>query len=163
MKGFSRVALPEDIKAGRLYLLPRGPEEPLLFQAVFDACSTAGETTALIFDQRAGQVPGLENLQIRSPLVELGEIQVRIEPLSVSGSAFTSRLERGSLLVDGDRPIICAADGPYGWRMVDLSTGTVVNEDFGHRWLTFDRWAILSAREDDCESVLFEGIGSRHS
>lgn len=156
IRGFAGVVPDHALEPGRFYIAPAYGQGSVLFQCVQtdEPLDDGFRVKALIIS--TGEAVGLEFAQIphASSFVALDDVHVRVDPTSLSHSAFSSHLQAGMFVVDGDQTIVCAPYGYRGYRAVNLTSGHTINGPLGHAWLSFTRWSLVVDDEAGDELVL---------
>ena len=145
IRGLAGVIPEQSVEVGRYYLAIGYQGGPTLFQCVETDEQFEGRfrQKALLFTSGGSPLLELGELPPQGPFVVLDDVHTRIDPTSVSASAFTSSLQAGTFIVDGDQPIVMASVGWRGWSAVNLSTGRTVSQGLNHGWLSFTRWSLV--------------------
>ena len=134
-------------EVGRFYLNPGYGKGAWLFQCIQlpEAIDGVPQKKALLF--RVGEESVLEIIDLpdRSSVAALYDVHVRIDPTSISNNSNSSLFV---FLVVGETPVICASNGGTGgqrrgWRLINLSNGTVMPSVEINDSVSFDRWSLV--------------------
>ena len=146
IRGFDRIVAEHELEVGRFYMTHtyRGPA---LFQWVQTGqrvdddyrrmplnFTSAGDTDIRLYAGSDGS----------APYIRLPDVHIRIDPESVSGSAFSTSIRASMLLVRGEEVFLTVPTTThFEWSVVNLSTGQLQSGRFDHNWLAFTRWSLV--------------------
>lgn len=162
--GIGRVIRSADAKPGTFYICQNFSGESCIIQCIENpqANNESDKILALVFtrgsedDLYVGAFPS-------DLLVELKEVNVRVDPPSINGSKFTTSIKSRMLIIAGDEAIIMAPTGnfSYQWAAINLNTAKVLSSrDFGD-WVSFARWSLVAFDAgEEIEIATFEAVSN---
>ena len=153
--GVSRAVRAQDAEPGRFYICQSYGMKSVILQCISNEQAEREEDRklALLFtngDKNDIYIGGFPS----EILVELEEVQVRVDPPSISGSKYSTSIRSGMLLLSNDSAILAAStggSGSFSWATINISEGCVQSAKTIGDWVSFSRWSLVVL--DDGEEI----------
>jgi len=115
------------------------------------------EDVALLFPP-AGAALSLEDIKWNEPLIAVGDVHVRVDPLSIVGSSSGYSAHAGMFLIHEESALVTIASSYRQWTTVNLSTGRIASFPTVN-WVAFSRWSLVTDDEHLGEEVMLASFG----